>query len=351
MRTEGGAPVSLPDDDSIRRILLVRWSAMGDVTVASAGFEDVHRAFPGREIDLNTLPAWSPLFAADPRFRRVIAIDVRRRGATLCALRTWLAEVAAGRYDLVIDLQSTDRSRFMLGLLLLSGHRVRWRIGNRAVVPYNLAPARRPEPVHALQRIRDTLAAGGIPTLTDRPVLHVPEERRRAVRDLLAAIGVAPVRYVVLLPGSQAAGHLKRWGAARYARLARALLERDVDRVLIVGGPEEVEECGRIAAAGGPGAVDLCGRTELLDIVPLCEGARAVIANDTGTAHIAAAAGRPMFVICGPTDPRRVCPTGPAVVPLQAALACVNCYRKDCAHHTCMRLIEPERVATLVAAA
>ncbi|MBL8253945.1 MAG: hypothetical protein JNJ76_10115, partial [Candidatus Competibacter sp.] len=63
---------------------------------------------------------------------------------------------------------------------------------------------------------------------------------------------------------------------------------------------------------------------------------------------VAAATDRPMVVICGPTDPHRVKPLGDNVVALQADLPCINCYQKDCAHHSCMPAITPDRViATL----
>jgi heptosyltransferase-2 len=201
-----------------------------------------------------------------------------------------------------------------------------------------------------LEILRDTLAAVGIEARTTRPVLHCPRERREQVAALLAAAGLRGGDYGVLLPGSQAAGYLKRWGAARYRDLARALRAEGTGRVVILGGPDEIEECARIAEGCGEAALDLCGKIELLDIVPICEGARFIVGNDTGTAHVASAAGRPMVVICGPTDPRRVLPAGEHVVALQAALPCINCYRKHCAHHSCMALITPKHVLSKLAA-
>ena len=48
----------LPANPAIRRILVLKWSAMGDVIIATALFEDIARAFPDREIHLNTLVPW-----------------------------------------------------------------------------------------------------------------------------------------------------------------------------------------------------------------------------------------------------------------------------------------------------
>jgi heptosyltransferase-2 len=69
----------LPANPAIRRILIIKWSAMGDVIIASALFEDIARAFPGREIHLDTQPAWQPLFAHDPRFQQILVVDWRNR--------------------------------------------------------------------------------------------------------------------------------------------------------------------------------------------------------------------------------------------------------------------------------
>lgn len=323
---------------------------MGDIALASAGFEAVRRAFPRAEIDLDVLPPWPVLFEADPRFARILALPLRARGRIrqLVASVRWLAAVRRARYDLIVDLQSTDRSRIMIAALWLIGAQVRHRVGNRRCFPYNLAPDPLDEPVHALARIRRALEAAGIPCEVDRPHLHVSGHHREAASRKLAERDIEIHRYAVFLPGSQRAGFLKRWGASRYARLADLLSQQGIRDVLLLGGPDEVEECAAIAAASDARVHDLCGQTALQEIVPLCESARFVVANDTGTAHVAAVAGRPMLVLCGPTDPRKVLPAGPSVVGLQAQLECINCYRKTCSHLSCMQVMTPERVAAVL---
>ncbi len=334
----------LPANSAIRRILIVKWSAMGDVIIATALFEDVARAFPDREIHLNTLPVWAGLFEHDPRFSRVFAVDLRDRRHKGRQIVEWLRQVRAGRYDLIIDLQCNDRSRLLIGLLALTGCRIPYRLGNRRRFPYNIAPAELPKPVHTIVRSRAALQAGGIPTTTPRPVLHIPDHNRARVRELVERHALKPGQYAVFLPGCNANGHLKRWGADRYAMLANQLHREGLERIVLIGGPDERDECQRIAAACGPWLVNLCGQTEILDIPSLCESARFIVANDTGTAHLAAVTSTPMTVLCGPTDPRRVKPLGDNVTTLQADLPCINCYRKTCSHHSCMALLTPSLV-------
>lgn len=333
----------LPARDDIRRILVIKWSAMGDLFSATTLFEDIARAFPRAEIHLNTLPQWRELFEDDPRFARVITVDVRRRGAGLAPTREWLRAVRATRYDLLVDLQTTDRSALLLMLLRLSGRRIPWRIGNRKRLPYNLYPPPKAVPLNALDRSRAALRAAGIPTAAPRPVVHVAQADRERAQRLLAENGLVANDYALFMPGCQAAGYLKRWGAERYAALAR-LLQAEGVRVALIGGPDELEECERIAALAGDAVVNLCGRTRILEVVPLAQQARFLVANDTGTAHLAAATERPMVVVCGPTDPRRVKPAGDNVIALQANLPCINCYQKHCSHHSCMPIITPQMV-------
>lgn len=334
----------------LRRILVIKWSALGDVVIASALMEDIANAFPEAEIHLNTQPGCAGLFAHDPRFAEVWAIDVRSKSHRWANSFAWLKKVRAGRYDLVIDLQRSDHSRLMLALLWLTGGAPRVRVGNRGGFPYTHQPAIRRSGAHPLQTMQSVLQAIGIPTPTAHPVLYPAPDRRAYIDALRQRSGLADPGYIVLLPGSNAAGRLKRWGAAHYAELARRLHREGVSKIVLIGGPDEVDECAQIAAAGDF-VVNLNGELQLLDIAPLCSGAAAIIGNDTGTAHFASAAARPLLVLCGPTDPRRVKPLGSSTIAIQARLPCINCYAKTCRnpdYHACMKAITPEWVAARV---
>ena len=328
---------------NVRKILVIKWSAMGDVAIASAGIEDIARAHPDAALHLSTLPPWDRLFASDSRLSKVLCIDVRGP-SQFSAMRRWLRAVANERYDLVIDLQTTDRSRLLLSCLWLMRAQIPYRVGNKSAFPYNLAPHEPPLGRHAMAQLGLTLGVAGIAQRTPRPVLHCSGETRGRSEQLLESRGVVVGEYAVFLPGSQSAGYIKRWGAGRFVRLAHRLRNKGVPRIVVLGGPDEIDECARIAADCGDWLINLCGATELLDIVPICEGAQFVVGNDTGTAHVAAAAARQMVIICGPTDPLRVLPAGDNVTSIQADLPCINCYRKHCAHHTCMAWITPRNV-------
>lgn len=329
----------------IRRILIIKWSALGDIVIASAVIEDIRRAFPAAEIDLNTMAPWDTLFEHDPRFRRVFAVDLRRTERGLRGMWRWLREVRAGHYDLIVDLQSNSRSRLLMGLLRLSAATIPYRLGNHPGFGYNIYPVGLPHVIHAFDHLRASLHAAGIPTVTPRPVLHPGATHLTRAAELLQQNGLRAGRYALFMPGCAAAHKLKRWGNERYAALARLLKEQGLaDKVVLIGAKDELDDCREITAACGPWVVNLCGETRVLDIVPLAANARLIVSNDTGTAHVAATSSAPMVVICGPTDPRRVKPLGDNVVTEQAQLDCINCYRRECSHHSCMPLVTPDQV-------
>jgi heptosyltransferase-2 len=319
-----------PQTNPIRRILIVKWSALGDAALASTAMEDLRIAFPQAVLHLDTLPAAQRLFAADPRFDAVFALPMRDRRQRWCVHRQWLARVRAAHYDLIVDLQSSDHTRLLLACLAFGRRKVPRRWGIRRGLPYTLAPPAGTDP-HPLARMRALLARAGIAVRTPGPVLHPSTAQRDKAAAALRASGAEPGRYAVFLPGSQAGSWLKRWGAAHYAELGLRLHARGIARLLVIGAHEETQECAGIVAAmeaQAPGVAFHLADLDLLEIIPACAGAACIIGNDTGTAHIAAAAGRPLWVLCGPTDPRRVRPPGAKAI--QADFHCLNCYRKTC---------------------
>src|SRR5262249_9718431 len=91
-----------------------------------------------------------------------------------------------------------------------------------------------------------------------------------------------------------------------------------------------------------------CGRTTLRQLAALIAAARIVITGDSTPMHLAAALGRPMVALFGPTNPRRTGPYGRMADVLRLDLDCSPCYLKrlsDCPHeHACMRRLEVEAV-------
>ncbi len=321
---------------------------MGDVILATSVFEDISRAFPNAEIHLNTFPTWADLFKHDPRFDKIISIDLKQKNRKLKNSLHWLRIIRANDYDLIIDLQANDRSSLLLRILKYTGHFPIHCIGNVKRAPYTIYPPSRFTQTNEMTLSKSAIQAGGIPINSKRPVVHIPEENLNAVNLLMRKHTLIAGEFALFMPGCHAAGHLKRWGIERYSELARLLLHAGLKGIVLIGGTDEVEECKKISQSVGDGIINLCGQTKILDIVHWAKSARYIVANDNGTAHIASAAETHMVVICGPTDPLRVKPAGENVLAVQADIECRNCYAKTCRHYICMQKISPQTVFALL---
>ena len=335
----------LPAREDIRRILIIKWSALGDIATASAIFQDVRDAFPDALIDLNTLPSYRSLFAHDKRFNQVIAVDVRDRKHRWRCLWDWVSAIKPGKYDLVVDLQTNDRSRLLLVLLALTGGRIPYRLGTSRLFPYNIKP--RQNLKNTFRRYQNAIQSGGIAANNPRAVMYYRDENIANINKLARQYNFYNKSYAILMPGSSAGGELKRWGSENYAALGQILHQAGVEKIILVGAQDEQEECSRIEALCSDWLINLCNQTSVLDLIPLCEGATYIVTNDTGTGRIGAASKTPMVMIFGPTDRERDIPGNPELEALQVSseeLDCVKCFRKQCSHHSCMKMITPEQV-------
>jgi heptosyltransferase-2 len=96
---------------------------------------------------------------------------------------------------------------------------------------------------------------------------------------------------------------------------------------------------------------NLVGRTTLMQAAALIAGAKAVVANDSGLMHLAAALGRPLVALFGPSDPALTPPLAADAAVLARDLACQPCHARRCplVHHKCLEELSPRVVSERLA--
>lgn len=152
--------------------------------------------------------------------------------------------------------------------------------------------------------------------------------------------------YVVVHPGAEVPA--RTWPALHHAA-AVELLAGTGCRVVVTGGADEVALTATVA---GPSARDLGGRTDLRTLAGVLAGADAVVAGNTGPAHLAAAVGTPVVCLFSPVVPAvRWAPYG---VPLELLgdqnAACRLTRARICPvpGHPCLESVSPEDVVQAV---
>ncbi|MDR9743579.1 ADP-heptose--LPS heptosyltransferase RfaF [Proteus terrae] len=106
-------------------------------------------------------------------------------------------------------------------------------------------------------------------------------------------------------PGAEF-GPAKRWPHYHYATLAQKLIEQGY-QIFLFGSQKDKEAGEEIKQALTPEAREVCfnlaGETSLEQAVNLIASCKAVVSNDSGLMHVAAALARPLVALYGPSSP------------------------------------------------
>ncbi len=161
--------------------------------------------------------------------------------------------------------------------------------------------------------------------------LPVPESARRE-----AAGFTSGSPYLLMSMCQPRLRNFRNWSAEGYATVVEhAWVQHGLKTVLTGGGSTQEREMGqRIAAQAQPGAViDAIGESSLKGLLALIDGARAVIAPDSGPVHMANAMGTPTVGLFATTNPERA---GPIAGRISWSIA----IPRRCAP-TCTRILTP----------
>jgi heptosyltransferase-2 len=216
-----------------------------------------------------------------------------------------------------------------------------------------LTHALRPDagPVHQVAGYLGLLRPLGVEGLVTPPTLVVDAARRVEARRLLEEAGLPLGAPKVGLQLGAALGPAKLWPSERIAALAARLEARGI-RPILLGSPSARGLADEVQAAASRPIRNLVGRDRPALLPALLAELDALVAADSGPAHVAAAVGVPGVSLFGPTDPRLTAPLGPRQRSLWHQPACGPCFLRDCPiDHRCLQAIDVAEVEAAVLAA
>ncbi len=314
-----------------RRILIVKPSALGDIVHTLPILHLLRKRFADAKISWLVVPAFASLLQGHRLLDQVLLFE-RRRFANLWrdasaakGLASFAMSLGKEKFDLVIDLQGLLRSGW-IAWQTRAPVRVGFAYAREGATAFYTHVVNTPNHErHAVERyldVAEALGCGRGPVVFD---FDLSDEARSSVRQLLTSHR----EYAVLLPGTNWA--TKRWSAERFEQLISPMRERFGLSAVIAGGKDVLE-----MNQPWSGALNLAGKTDLKQLVALIEGAKLVIANDSGPMHIASALNRPLVTLFGPTNPARTGPYDRPGTVLRLDIACSPCYSRKCLHQSCM---------------
>jgi ADP-heptose:LPS heptosyltransferase len=325
-------------------VLAIRPRALGDVVLVTPALRALRRGHPAARLEVVTEPRYAALVGALPEVDQVWTMT---RGAT-DTLRL-AAALRRRPVALAVDFFGNPRTALLAracGAGRRAGYALRGRGRTYHVrVPRTLPPAPGREEFAAATHVRLAVAAGGTSDGV-LPRIAVPPAAQAAARERLAGAGVhAPERTIGLV----AAGTwgTKTWPVAFAAGLARRLQAHGHAVLLLAGPGEERVTAAMTALAPGLCVLPPCDVITLAGVVARLG---AVVGNDSGPRHLAAALDVPSFGWFGPTQPEVWTTPDPRHGTWWSPVPCRGCNRTACPHWNCMPLLTPDRAAALVTA-
>lgn len=339
----------------MKRILVARFGAIGDVLMATPTLRALARAYPDAQITHILAKGLGDVLTGIDYLHDVIEFDKRTDqsvgGAVQLARR-----LRAERFDLYVNLQDSVRARA-----------VGWASGAKRTLVYRKRDGVQPETgreVHAIDNYLETLRPLGIaPAACDRHLdFFVPGAARATVDALLSEVGVGVDEPLLLVvPGASVPS--RQWPPERLAAFLDLLPSRLPGvRVALAGagGDRAVADAARPLTRPDAWPIDLIGRTRMKETGALFQRADAIVSMNTGPLHLAAAVGAPLVTLFGAWSEDR---TGPAPPPPNArrrelpivlsrteGLDCAPCMSRTCKRGdlACLLRIEPDAVLDAV---
>lgn len=302
-----------PDLRTMRRLLIVKLSSMGDLVHALPVAAALRDSFPSLEVSWAAHPAFAPVVAHSPVLAEVIHIPRARNvapGEVGPLVAAWRA-VRRRRFDVVLDLHGLSKSALVV---LASGARYRYGWDTlREVAPLiSRRIPRRPGSHNVVEQLLDVAHFLGADTRHPRcPIATGPEEEREADA-VLAAAGANPAgEWLVLNPTA---------GGGGSKGLEPTVLARALDQVaaagaslpvVLVGGRLDQDRADAVQREVRVARVhSVVGHTSLGALMAVVRRGALHLGGDTGSSHLAAAFGVPTVSWFGRTDPARSAPYG-----------------------------------------
>lgn len=193
---------------------------------------------------------------------------------------------------------------------------------------------------------------------SNTPPHQIPEPRLQfdpeGVKTALATFGLEKEnRILAICPGAEF-GDSKQWPAEHFAATCKTKIDEGW-HVWIFGSAKDAEVAdaisGMLSEQQRRNCVNLAGKTSLAQAIDLLSVAEAVISNDSGLMHIAAALDKPTVALYGSTTPDFTPPLNIKSKLLFTDIDCRPCFQRECPlrHKKCLWELEPNRVLAAIA--
>jgi len=338
-------------------ILIIAPNWIGDAVMTQPLLASLKAQYPESKIDVLASTWVAPIYRACSEVHEVIEAKFEHKQLQWGLRKELASKLALKKYQACFVLPNSLKSALIPWLA-----NIPFRIGYRGELRFGLINVAldNPSKVNRPPMVEHYLALGQLlngehasPTNVNRtPKLNVSSPAHHSVQAKLKTARIDESHIYVMCPGAEY-GPTKRWPTGHFAELAQSIVTNNPNnQIILLGSKGDHSLAQEIQAkAKGDGHIhNWCGDTSLDEAIALIGMSKAVISNDSGLMHIAAALKTPQVAIFGSSDPAHTPPLSDKAKVIWLNLPCSPCHKRECplGHLKCLNDILPAQVlATL----
>jgi ADP-heptose:LPS heptosyltransferase len=265
------------------KILVIRFSSMGDIIYTTPVVRCLKKQLPGAEVHFLTKPAFKYIYDNNPNIDQVLLLKH--------TLSETIKEIKTEKYDYIIDLHNNLRTALIkLRTGIKSSTYKKQRLRKWLSLKFNLKLV--PQ-THLVERYMQTVKFLGV-TNDGKPIDYYVKAEHDLKKMLPASHQGSYVAFVI-----GATHFTKRMPNYKIVNMCRKIKLP----IVLLGGDDVKANGNEIANRVGKNVYNACGVTSVDESVYLVSKAKNVLGFDTGLTHIAEAFDKPIASIWGGTVP------------------------------------------------
>lgn len=352
--------------NKIKKILILRPRAIGDVILTTPFIRNVKKEFPDAQIDYLVEPFVKPVLEGNPYITNIILLQrqkIKNEPDNIKAIKNKLQNAKSSvkimdsikfyleffkkRYDLVFDLWGNLRTA-LISFLTGARYRVGFTFRFRKYF-YNIRVKPDICPKYNVHYHLDLLRAIGIEPDSEKTEFYINNSEEIFIKKFLKNVGINDKDILIGL-NPNGSWITKRWFEKKFAKLTEIILkEIPSAKIIILWGPGELANAQNIinAVNYNKEKVILAPETNLKQFGALIKNLDLIVTNDGAASHIAVALDTKSLTIYGPTNPKSWSPLGnQRHLVIAPEISCAPCDKTVCPFGTieCMNSIKEEEV-------
>ena len=307
--------------DSIRKLLIRAPNWLGDAVMCLPALDCITSGFPHAAVFVLAPENLSMLFDGNRRVHSVIPLT--RKGTR--SLLGNASRLKKENFDMAVLFPNSFGSALMTAVARIKIRAGYPTDGRRFLLTHTIK--KDPHIAHHSEYYINIAKGLTVCTDTGNVALTISDADRNEGLRLLKENGIDPEGTVIAIAPGAAYGEAKRWPSERFSAVAGKIAHTGLGNVVVLGTPEEANIANEVCE--GTGAVNLCGKTTLRQLAGLLSLCKVLITNDTGTMHLASAAGTSVVAVFGSTDEKMTAPMGKRKI-IKGDADCSPCFRRTC---------------------